>query len=335
MQSKKRKIRISIILLIVLTLLCSSNATFVLAKDEEVILGGFAIGFDISSEGALVVGLSEVICENGVVLPAKEAGIKCGDYILSLNGKKITCAQDIDDVLKNNEEHFVIAELLSNGEKCIKNIFPQKDITGSYKLGLLVRDYVSGLGTVTFINKSGYFCSLGHPILDEQGNLLKITNGLAYKCQITGVVKGERGKAGELKGKILRNQIFGNIVKNSNVGLYGKIENNDVIKNAQTIKIGFAKPGEAEILATINGTQPKKFDISIIKVDENDKLNKNLVIKVTDKDLIAEANGIVQGMSGSPIIQDGKLVGAITHVFLNDSTKGFGIGISKLICDFN
>ncbi len=332
---KNKKFGLLIIILSLVMLFSSSNTIFALAKEEKVYLGGFPLGFDISSDGVLVVGLSEVICENGITLPAKDAGIKCGDYILSLNGMKINSAQDIDEVLKNCEEEFIIVELLSNGQKCIKNIFPQKDISGSYKLGLLVRDYISGLGTVTFITQNGKFCSLGHPILDEQGKLLKINDGLAYKCDISGIVKGERGKAGELKGNVLRNEVLGKVVKNSNVGLFGVIENKNFIKSNKTICIGEAKPGNAEIYTTVFGKQPKKYSISIIKVDENDKMNKNIVIKVIDENLIDNANGIVQGMSGSPIIQEGKLVGAVTHVFLNDSTKGFGICVSKLFSDID
>ena len=126
MQVKNIKIRLFAVLLTVLTIFFSNNLTFAFAKEDKIYLGGFPLGFDLSSEGVLVVGLSEVICENGVTLPAKDAGIKCGDYILSLNGIKITSAQDVDDVIKNNKEKFIVAEVISNGEKCIKNIFPQK-----------------------------------------------------------------------------------------------------------------------------------------------------------------------------------------------------------------
>ena len=125
-------------------------------------------------------------------MPARDADIKVGDYILSLNGIKVSSADDIDKILRANKEKFIVAEVVSDGQKCIKNIYPQKDIGGSLKLGILIRDYLTGLGTVTFIKDDGCFCSLGHPIIDENGKLLSVTNGLAYKCIVNGIIKKYR-----------------------------------------------------------------------------------------------------------------------------------------------
>ncbi len=325
-----------VISVLIFILILTTNISAVYADTSNFYyIGGFPLGFDLSAEGALVVGLSEVICEDDIYLPAKDAGIKSGDYILSLNGKKVTSAEDIDKVLENYESGFILAEILSNGEKHIKNIYPKKDLGGSYRLGLLIRDYLSGLGTVTIIDKNGAFCSLGHPITDEKGALLSVAGGVTYKCNITDVIKGKRGKAGELQGSIIRNEVLGVVTSNTPIGLIGKFTSYDDFKNLEKVEIGNACLGDAEIYTTIRGEEPKKYSISIVKIDSNDKGNRNLMIKITDDKLIRYAGGIVQGMSGSPILQNGKIVGAVTHVFLNDSTRGYGILINKMISSLN
>ncbi len=318
-----------LVFIIAISLLLINNITAF--ADTQYYLGGFALGFDLNGEGAYVVGLSEVICADDVYLPAREAGIKTGDYILSINGKKINTAEDIDNVLKNYSDGGLIVEVLSNEEKSIKHVYPKKDLSGKYKIGVLIRDYLSGIGTVTLINSNGEFVSLGHPIVDEEGSMLQVGGGDVYNCKIIGVIKGERGRAGELSGTILRNQVIGTAYRNSEVGLFGKITHKEVLANLQKISIGEPMPGNAFIYTTVNGLNHAKYTISIVKVIHNEKNNKDLVIKVTDERLIEYTGGIVQGMSGSPIVQDGKLVGAVTHVFLNDSTRGYGISIQKMI----
>lgn len=301
------------------------------AVENYVYLGGFPLGFDLEGEGAHVVGLAEVIGENDVFLPAKQAGIKAGDVILSLDGKKITVAADIDGALSVYEGGGMVAEVLSDGKKRICNLYPAKDISGKYKIGVLVRDYLSGLGTVTFVKESGDFYSLGHPITDEYNNLLGVSGGYCYKCVITGVEKGERGRAGELKGTILREQKLGVVLQNSSIGLIGKFSEKSVYSSRKKLAVSQPEVGNAEIYATLSGGEPSVYSISIVKVDKNDKNNKNMVIKITDERLIEIAGGIVQGMSGSPIVQNGKIVGAVTHVFLNDATRGYAIAVDKML----
>lgn len=327
---KFKRLIILLICITTLSISLSKKSNFVFANTDEVYLGGFALGFDLTGEGALIAGLSEVVCEDGIFIPAKDAGLKAGDIILSLNGKRIYKADDIDEVLSSYNENGVIAEILSEGKKQIKNLYPKKDIGGNYKFGILIRDYLSGLGTVTFITKNGDFFSLGHPITDENGNLLKVSGGLVYECNITGIEKSTRGHAGELKGDILRNKIIGTVFENSFTGITGKFTDKKIYSSLKKMQVGTAKQGNAELYATISGKTSLKYSCAIIKTDENDKRNKNLVIKITDERLIDSAGGIVRGMSGSPIVQDGKLVGAVTHVFLNDSTRGYGISVSKM-----
>ena len=322
--------RFAVIIIVLLLFLSNYNAVY--ADATCYYIGGFPLGFDLSGEGALIVGLSEVICEDDIYLPARDAGLKSGDYIISLNGKKVYSVTDIDSVMKSYRGGAVVAEILSDGNKVIKNIYPRQDLSGEYKLGILIRDYLSGIGTVTIINDKGKFASLGHPVVDEEGKFLGVGGGLSYKCKIIGVIKGERGIAGELTGTILRNEMLGNILNNTSVGLIGQFNKDVYSKNEY--QLGAAKPGNAEVVTTVNGFIQMKYAISIVKV-ENDKENRDMVIKITDEKLIKYAGGIVQGMSGSPIIQGGKIVGAITHVFLNDPTRGYGIKIEKMVDEIN
>lgn len=328
---EKLKFFKKLFIFLILTVVVIGSQYSVFANEENLYYpGGFPVGFDLSGKGALVVGLSEVICEDDIYLPARDAGIKSGDYILSLNGKEIRNASDIDAVLQKYTEGCIIAEILSKDKKSIVNIYPKKDLMGTYKIGVLIRDYISGIGTVTLVNKEGEFISLGHPIIDEEGNLLGVGEGKAFSCEISAVKKGERGVAGELKGHILRTKLLGFVYLNSPVGLVGKFDNLECIPQKTKMALGEASLGNAQIYTTINGYSPASYSISIIKIDNNAKNNKNLVIKITDEKLIKYSGGIVQGMSGSPIIQNGKIVGAVTHVFLNDSTRGFGININKM-----
>lgn len=314
------------ILLIAIVSIFSCFKVNVFADEEEIYLGGMPAGFALYTRGAEIVGLCDVITENGSISPAKNADILVGDKILFIDGFEINSALDIEKSIKSNYNKTITIE--RQGETMLKIITPAKDINGKYKLGLFIRDEINGIGTITFI-KGNRFASLGHPVLNNAGKTYEIIGGNLYNCKITGNIKGERGKAGELRGVFLRNEKVGKIEKNNSVGVYGSIENIDKSTLIKT-EIGDAKPGKAQILSTIDGVKPKKYDISIIKVD-NTSSCKNFVIKIIDNDLLNNTGGIVQGMSGSPIIQNNKLVGAVTHVFINDPTRGFGLSIDKML----
>lgn len=214
-------------------------------------------------------------------------------------------------------------------------VTPVKDrLTARYKIGVLIRDGVSGIGTVTYIEKeSGRFGALGHAVAGEDRTNLKITDGVVYACSIVGVSKGVRGRAGELRGMFLSEKCIGNADKLSSVGIYGrKTEGYSCaeLKEA-TASSANVKPGKACIYSTVSGEIPQEYSVEIVKVDKSNRENKNYVVKITDEDLISQTGGIVQGMSGSPIVQNGSLVGAITHVFVNDPTRGYGIDISQML----
>lgn len=306
------------------------------AEEREVYIGGMPAGFTLSAGGAQVIGLCEVMGDNGVSTPSSAAGIKTGDVITKAAGIKVETVGDLNEILgKSNGRSIEIC--VRRGEEILTfSIQPVKDkITGRYKIGVLIRDSVSGIGTVTYIDKqTRRFGSLGHSVVGEDKQEMKIAGGKVYQCSIVGVCKGIRGKAGELRGLFLNEEGLGSAEKICECGIYGQVSDSydlSCFETAVTSDIDEVKPGNAYIYSTISGVCPKKYTVEIVKVDKNNKNNKNFVIKITDKDLIGETGGIVQGMSGSPILQGGKLVGAVTHVFLNDPTRGYGIDINTMI----
>lgn len=322
----KKKIIICLLLLISICFPFSKNIAK--ADEIEVYLGGMPAGFSMQTRGVYVVGVGDVVTENGAISPAKEADIRLGDVILSIDDIEINSALDIEKAIKTIENKTV--SINRNGNKILKDVCPVKDVCGNHRLGVFVKDNVNGIGTITYFTKER-FASLGHPVLDDYGKLLSIREGTLYNCDVSSVIKGERGKAGELRGVFIKDKPIAKIDKNIDNGVYGKLnfdfENENSLKK---ITIGDGHMGSAHIYTTIDGTCPVEYKVSIVKVEQN-KSNKNFVIKITDKRLLEKTGGIVQGMSGSPIVQDGKLIGAVTHVFINDPTRGFGISISNMI----
>jgi stage IV sporulation protein B len=305
------------------------------AANNEVYIGGMSAGFTLKTGGAQIIGLSEVITENGVKTPAADCGLRTGDIIQKVGGIRVETIAELNDVVDKSKGKILNIEVLRGAEPFQAAIQPVKERAGNrYKIGVLVRESVSGIGTVTYIDKeTGRFGSLGHSVVGENHEEMKISNGIVYECSIIGISKGVRGKAGELRGVFLNERPFGNAEKLCECGIFGKISNNfsvdgltSAISNSSQVK-----PGVAYIYSTVTGVCPLKYEIEIVKVDKSNKENKNYVIKITDEALISETGGIVQGMSGSPILQNGRLVGAVTHVFLNDPTRGYGIDIERMM----
>lgn len=305
------------------------------AESATVYVGGMSAGFTLKTDGAQIIGLSEVATENGTLSPALQAGIKTGDIIRKVGGIRIHGVGDLNEIVNKSKGKELIYEVERGSEQLQYSIRAVKECqTQRYKIGVLVRESVSGIGTVTYINKeTGRFGALGHPVVGENNREMSISDGMVYECSIIGVNKGIRGKAGELRGMFLNDKRFGNAEKLCNCGIFGQVcedfNANDLfcaVASSQSVQ-----PGNAYIYSTVNGVCPEKYTIEIVKVDKNNKENKNYVIKITDERLIAQTGGIVQGMSGSPILQDGKLVGAVTHVFLNDPTRGYGIDIQAML----
>lgn len=312
--------------LILIALNSTTNVAY--ANDNKVYLGGMPAGFSLNTKGAYVLGLSDVITENGLSSPAKDAGINKGDVILKIDGIDVNSALEVENTVTNDKIKNVLILRDNDTENLL--IKPAKDVNGKFKLGVFLRDNIKGIGTITFI-KNNRFASLGHSINDDNSKIAEIIGGELYNCYITGNVNGERGKPGELKGIFTKTLPIGKIDKNVSEGVYGDVNDNFDLSELEQVEIGNANVGNATIFSTIIGNKPKEYKISIIKVDNDIESNKNLIIKINDKELIEQTGGIVQGMSGSPIMQNGKIVGAVTHVFINDPQRGFGISINNMI----
>ena len=295
----------------------------------DVILGGVPIGISLDNDGIEVLGFTEIITDDGAVCPAENSGLRVGDKIVEVDGEKSLKIQKLKEACGDGGE---ISLSYDRGGKTYETeVTPRKDVlTGEYKLGLWVKDVSNGIGTLTFVKNGKYFGALGHPITSKDGDIVEITGGKVHDCVILGVEKGVKGAAGQLKGVFSNTSALGAIAKNNKFGVYGKFDSYpsglDVGKLIPVADIGDVRPGKAEIYSTIKGETPECYEIEIVKVTgQSQKDDKGLVVRVTDSRLLDETGGIVQGMSGSPIVQNGKLVGAVTHVFINDPTRGFGM----------
>ncbi len=320
------------------TAVCAFNKVTAEASipEKTVYVGGMSAGFTLKTGGAQVIGLSEVQTESGSVSPAKKAGLRTGDIIRKVGGIQIENLTDLNEIVNKSKGNPLIFEINRGNEELSLEVQPQKEKnSGKYKVGVLIRDSVSGIGTVTYIDKEGRFGSLGHSVTGENHSEMQIYSGAVYECNIVSVCKGVRGKAGELRGMFLNDKQLGNAEKLCNCGIFGQISNEFVVDELMSAVASSqaVTPGKAYIYSTVNGVSPKKYEIEIVKVDKNNRENKNFVLKITDEALISETGGIVQGMSGSPIIQKDKLVGAVTHVFLNDPTRGYGIDIERMLVE--
>ena len=302
--------------------------------DGGLYLGGFPAGFVLNTTTVEVVGLCDVVSSDGICSPAREAGIKAGDIIDKINGEEVNKTSDINEILSRDYKKYEI-EYLRGGE-CIKtSIKPVKEsASGGKRIGVLVKDSINGIGTVTYIDKAaGKFASLGHPVADMENNIIEINGGTVYSSLIYDVKKGVRGMPGELKGAFENSTVIGQAKINCKCGVFGNLSSSfDCSKLVRVEKgsVADAKIGTAYIYSTVYGRTPEKYEISIVKVDSGNKDNRNYVIKIEDKALLERTGGIVQGMSGSPIVQNGKLIGAVTHVFVNDPTRGYGIAIDNM-----
>jgi len=307
-------------------------------SNSVVIGGGDAIGMKLASSGLTVVTFEEITTRDySKVKPYKDKNIQRGDIIVEINGIKVEEVTRFVKEIQKSQGNSVELSYLRNGKLYKETLTPQIDRNdGQYKLGMWVKNITSGVGTVTYIDKNtGTFGALGHGISDMDGtDLLDVKSGMAYKAVILSVQKGKKGNPGELKGAIRENDIYGEVVKNTRFGIFGYIdEDADIYGEEYEICLkNEVKEGKAQILSTIDGEKTEAYDIEIEQVNTHGEIEeKSMIIRVTDKELIEETGGIVQGMSGSPIIQDGKLVGAVTHVLINEPTRGYGIFIETML----
>lgn len=304
---------------------------------DEVYLGGIPVGISLLERGLIVVGISDVITEKGAVSPANDGGVKINDIILEIDNKTLYSAEQLSQMIVNSED-IITLKIQRNKEIIFVKINPEIDsLSKNKKIGIYIKEGLDGVGTLTYARiDNKRFGALGHAIIDQDTkSLANMNSGALYSCVIKGYNKGVEGKAGALKGVFNKELSKISVIdNNTNYGLYG-VYNDRLIKERPKIQVGTrdtVRPGRASICTTIGGTSPEMYDIEIIKSSyQNIPEEKSMVIRVTDKRLLYTTGGIVQGMSGSPIIQNGKLIGAVTHVFINDPTKGYGLYIDWML----
>ena len=294
----------------------------------RLIPSGQAVGMKLKTKGVMVVGV-----EQKGNLPAKKAGIKNGDIITKVNEVNVQNTRHFEEILEAVKLETVTLTILRNEEEKTLSLTPVLNQANQYVCGMWLRDSAAGIGTVTFFTEDGgQFAALGHPINDaDTDKTYQIRDGQVEFVEIKGAKKGEKNAPGELLG-VLSGRAVGTITSNDETGLLGTVENHDFIQN-EALPVGGkreVKPGQATVLSTVSQDGVKAYEIEIVKILDS-KNNKDFMIRVTDPTLLEKTGGIVQGMSGSPIIQNGKLVGAVTHVFVNDPTRGYGIFIENML----
>ena len=307
-------------------------------EDRELIPVGVPIGIYVKTEGVLVVGTGEFASQGaGKVSPAKNI-LKSGDYVIKLNGTEVTVKDDLIMRIENCGGEEQLLTIRRDAETYDVKIKPEKDRTGKYKIGVWVRDNAQGVGTMTYIDDNGNFGALGHGINDvDTSTLMEMNDGTLYQTEIISIRKGAAGQPGEMTGMIVYSddRILGDITSNSTRGIFGKCNQKALALGTEdALPIGLKQEiekGPAQILCTVDGTT-RYYDIEITELHlDHDNVNRGIELRVTDPELLSVTGGIVQGMSGAPIIQKEKFVGAVTHVLVQDSTRGYGIFIENML----
>jgi len=309
-------------------------------EDKSLMAGGQPFGIKFYTDGVIVVSMTDVETGKEKTNPAYNSGIRVKDILTTINGKKIKSNEHLISLVKNCDGKEISVGIKRDKLTFEVKVTPVKDSTGTYRLGCWVRDSTAGIGTVTYydtVNKT--FAGLGHGICDsDTGELMVLSHGNALGANIFSVIKGIAGTPGELRGSFDESDKIGILYKNCNEGVFGTVETNS-IPDGEIYPIAFKQDiheGAAEILCTVDDKGVQRYDIEIIHIYSNSvKTTKNMVISITDENLLNKTGGIVQGMSGSPIIQDGKIIGAVTHVMINDPTKGYGIFIENMLNQSN
>ncbi len=330
---RKPAISILIVIIIIITLLLLPvEATCV---GDTVIVGGMAFGIKFYTDGVLICGVSEVDTDNGNVSPGEISKLRCGDVILMVNDSCVNSVEDVTKAVKESHGKAITLNIRRSND--IYNISITPLISKSekeYKLGLWIKDGTAGIGTVTYIDSNtGNFAGLGHGVYDiESGQLMQLREGKVCDVTLSGIKRGEKGDPGELQG-FFSNNNTGILLSNTDQGVFGIFTATLPLSDqcAVIASNDEVEEGSATILCTLDDNIISQYDIEIEKINYSSKNTKNFVIKVTDDKLIEKTGGIVQGMSGSPILQNGKLIGAVTHVLVDDPLRGYGIFIENML----
>lgn len=304
--------------------------------NQTVIAAGYPVGIYVNTDGVMIIGTD---CVHGIdqndYEPAKNI-LKAGDYVTHVNGEEVSSKEELIDKVNKYGSEDIILNVIRNNASIKVKIKPAKTAASEYKLGIWIRDNTQGVGMLTYIKADGSFGALGHGITDiDTGYLMRIKNGDILHTDIVSIVKGKKGTPGELIGVIDYDSDtkLGSITKNTSNGIFGKIDAIPDYMFNNTVEIGMKEQlteGGAYIQTCIDG-ELKQYKINITQIDIKDKGNKGIVFEVVDEQLLNKTGGVLQGMSGSPILKDGKLVGAVTHVLVNDPTRGYGIFIENML----
>lgn len=308
-------------------------------REEEaptLIAGGNPFGIKLLMEGVMVTELGAVGDKSGAaVCPAENAGIRVGDIIRFAENQEITSNSQLQEIIAGSGGKELKLTVNRNGSEFTTTLYPAfSNSSQTWRGGMWVRDSIAGIGTMTFINKeTGEFAGLGHPICDsDTGGLVPLQSGEAVPVEIDEAKRGERGVPGELRGQFIQGEAYGILNRNNNCGIFGRLNDtalDSLCQSGEEFKMGYRQDittGKAEIYTTVSGSVPEKYSIEIENIDYNSSdSSKNMVIRITDSKLIEKTGGIIQGMSGSPIIQNGRIIGAVTHVFVADPTRGYAI----------
>ena len=312
-----------------------SKAQVQVIDQLQVALLGQPFGMKLYTEGVLVVDFTDIIINGNKYNPARDAGLKKGDYILSANGKSLSVNEDLVEAVKNSKGENMHLKISRNSNTLNLNVTPvMQEETGDYKIGVWVRDSGAGIGTLTFYSPAyNVICGLGHGVSDEDTEkLLTIKKGEIVSAEIFSVDKGVEGTPGQLNGR-LKNNTIGEIKLNSQCGVYSLPTKSVTVNSLTEIALkNEVENGDAKILCTVEGETPKFYSCKItLKKGKYNSPTQNMIVTVTDETLLEKTGGIVQGLSGSPLIQNGKLIGAVTHVLVDDPTKGYGIFAENML----
>lgn len=306
-------------------------------EKQEVLVSGSPVGIYMETKGVLVIDSGEITDREGIRRTPAEHIIQSGDYICEIDGKVLTGKRQLMQLVRENQGEPMELQVIRHQETIKLEMTPVETEDGSYKLGIWVRDNIQGIGTLTYVEPNGTFGALGHGISDaDTGERLEISDGDLYRADILSIRKGTAGTPGELRGVInyREENRIGTICGNSQYGIRGQMEPGKYTESMKKIPTGLKQEiqtGKAEIRCDI-GNGIREYQCEILEIDSNARdTNKCFVLRITDDDLLSRTGGIVQGMSGSPVLQNGKLIGAITHVFVNDPTKGYGIFIENMM----
>ena len=312
-----------------------SKVSVEVVDELHVAVLGTPFGMKIYTKGVLITEISEVATENGSENPAQKAGLRQGDYIVSVDGVKVYTNEDLVSIVENSGGKRLKLEIMRDETKIYINITPVKSTdTNNYKIGIWVKDSSAGVGTLTFYSPSNnVLCGLGHGICDnDTGNLLKLNSGEVVTAEIISIEKGQVGSPGKLTGR-LNYKTLGDINLNCEIGVYSLLKGSLQFEKLTEIALKQeVKDGQAQIICTIDNNEPKAYTCNIkVRNSNYHSKTQNMLVTVTDNALLEATGGIVQGMSGSPILQNGKLIGAVTHVLIDDPTKGYGIFAENML----